>query len=131
VARRLLLLATALAPVCLAEATAQQDPLASIGEEAKRTGQRLFAQSCGVCHTRPTIVSGRYGPVLSKESLGGQEDIMVQVISNGTPRMPGFQHHFDQTQIKAIVAYMKTLPVPPPEAPPPAEAERGRQRNDR
>lgn len=99
--------------------------------DAQRQGRRLFGQSCGVCHTKPTITAGLYGPALSKESLGGQEDVMVQVISNGTPRMPGFQHHFDPEQIKAIVAYVKTLPVPPPEtSPPPRRAERGQQRED-
>jgi mono/diheme cytochrome c family protein len=99
--------------------------------DMQRRGQRLFAQSCGVCHTKPTITSGLYGPALSKESLGGQDDVMVQVISNGTPRMPGFRHHFDPEQINAIVSYVKTLPVPPPEtSAPPRRAERGQQRDD-
>ena len=105
----------------------------SVGEnlnEDQQLGRRLFAQSCGVCHTKPTLTSRLYGPVLSKESLGGQEDVMVEVISNGTPRMPGFRHHFDGGQIKAIASYVKTLPVPPPEAPPPAEAARGRQQDN-
>jgi mono/diheme cytochrome c family protein len=96
--------------------------------DTEQLGRRLFGQSCGVCHTKPTLTSGLYGPALSKESLGGQEDVMIQVISNGTPRMPGFRHHFDAAQITAIVAYVKTLPVPPPDtAPPPARAERGQQ----
>jgi mono/diheme cytochrome c family protein len=37
---------------------------------------------------------------------------MRDVISNGTPRMPGFKHHFEPAQIEAIVAYLKTIPTP-------------------
>ena len=36
---------------------------------------------------------------------------MREVISNGTPRMPGFKHHFEPAQIDAIVAYLKTVPA--------------------
>ena len=32
----------------------------------QQLGRRLFEQSCGVCHTRPTLVSGMFGPELSK-----------------------------------------------------------------
>jgi len=87
-------------------------------------GQRLYAQSCGVCHAKPTLTSGRYGPALSKESLGGLDEAMTQVISQGTGRMPGFRHHFDAPQIQSIVAYLKTVPVPPPDAPAPKTAGR-------
>ena len=61
-------------------------------------GMRLFNQSCRVCHTK----------------LGGQDSVMREVISNGTPRMPGFKHHFEPPQIDAIVAYLKTIPAPAP-----------------
>jgi mono/diheme cytochrome c family protein len=39
---------------------------------------------------------------------------MREVIGNGTPRMPGFKHHFEPPQIDAIVAYLKTIPAPAP-----------------
>ena len=39
---------------------------------------------------------------------------MREVISNGTPNMPGFKYHFDPDQIDAIVSYVKMLPAPPP-----------------
>ena len=70
--------------------------------EQQKLGRRLFEQSCGVCHTRPTLVAGMYGPELSKESAGGREDLMRDLISNGTPRMPGFKYTFNQEQIAAI-----------------------------
>jgi mono/diheme cytochrome c family protein len=75
-------------------------------------GRRLFTQSCGVCHSKPVITSGQYGPVLSKETLGGQSDAMVQFISGGTPRMPGFKYTYTPDQIAAIAAYLLTVPAP-------------------
>ena len=84
-------------------------------------GMRLFNQSCRVCHTKPQLVSPQYGPVLSMNTLGGKADIMREVISNGTPRMPGFKYHFKPAEIDAIVAYIKTIPAPS-DAPPPAKA---------
>lgn len=93
-------------------------------------GRQLYEQSCGVCHTKPLITSGRFGPALSKENLGGQADVMAEVISNGVPqRMPGFKHQYNATQIRAIVAYVQTLDPPPPDAKPTARAT-GERRDD-
>ena len=78
--------------------------------EKQKLGQRLFEQSCGVCHTRPTLVSGMYGPELSRVNLGGQEELLRVFISNGTVRMPGFKYTYNPEQIAAIAAYIKTLP---------------------
>jgi len=78
--------------------------------DQQQLGRRLFEQSCGVCHTRPTLVSGMYGPELSKESAGGREEVMRDVITNGTPRMPGFKFTYNPDQIAAIAAYLKTMP---------------------
>jgi mono/diheme cytochrome c family protein len=72
-------------------------------------GRRLFNQSCLECHAKPQIISGMYGPALSRESAGGDEEVMRQVISDGTPRMPGFKYHFEPTQIAAIAQYLKTV----------------------
>jgi mono/diheme cytochrome c family protein len=88
--------------------------------DTQRLGQALFVQSCGVCHLKPQLTSVQFGPVLSRESTSGREDAMREVIANGTPRMPGFKHHFDQTQIAAIAAYLKTVPAPQAAAPAPA-----------
>jgi mono/diheme cytochrome c family protein len=86
-------------------------------DDRQLLGMRLFNQSCRVCHTKPQMVSPLYGPELSRSSLGGQETVMREVISNGTPRMPGFKYHFEPAQIDAIVAYLKTIPTPPAPAP--------------
>ena len=75
-------------------------------------GMRLFNQHCRVCHTKPLLTAGQYGPVLSKNSLGGDAAALHDFIANGTPRMPGFKYDFMPAQIDAIVAYLKTLPAP-------------------
>jgi len=104
-------------------ATAQQaeQPLT----DKQLLGRNLFAQSCVVCHVKVQLTSfGHYGPPLSKMSLGGQDDVMRDFIGNGTPNMPGFKYHFRPEQIDAIVAYLKTLPVPAPAAPAPSNPPR-------
>ena len=90
-------------------------PKVLLAEEKHRTpqeqlGRRLFEQSCGVCHTKPTLMSGMYGPKLSRLNLGGQEELLRMFISNGTPRMPGFKYTYNSDQIAAIAAYIKSLP---------------------
>jgi mono/diheme cytochrome c family protein len=94
----------------LAQQMAANAPL----DDKQLLGMALFNQSCRVCHTKPQLTSPLYGPALSRDSLGGQEDVMREVISNGTPRMPGFKHHFEPAQIAAIAAYLKTIPAPAP-----------------
>ena len=98
-------------------AWAQEASGASLNDQ-QLLGMRLLNQSCRVCHTKPQMTSPLYGPELSQNSLGGQEAVMREVISNGTPRMPGFKYHFEPAQIEAIVAYLKTIPVPPAPASP-------------
>src|SRR5262252_1562851 len=93
---------------------AQGVPDASLSD-TQREGLRLFSQSCGVCHTLVQQRTRQYAPVLSRETLGGDEELMREYISNGTPRMPGFRYNFEPAQISAIVQYIKT--VPPQSAP--------------
>ena len=111
-----------LATLAVTGASAQQPQLT----DTQKLGQSLFVQSCGVCHLKPQLNAPQFAPVLSKDSLGGQEDVMRQTIANGTPRMPGFKYMFDQTQIAAIAAYLKTVPAPPAAAPAPATKREGR-----
>lgn len=95
-----------LLPLAPAGALAQAD-------DAAVTGLRLFNQSCRVCHTPPQSGSAQYGPVLSRDSLGGQDEALRAFIANGSPRMPGFKSHFRQEEMSALVAYLKTLPPAP------------------
>ena len=79
--------------------------------DTQQLGRQLFGQSCAVCHLKQQLGAATYGPPLSKASLGGQEDVMREVIANGTPRMPAFKYHFEPAQIDAIVRYLKTVPA--------------------
>jgi len=78
--------------------------------DKERLGWRLYEQSCSICHTKPNLVLGQFGPVLSRESLNGRPELVREVIANGTPRMPGFKHHFAPAEIDAITTYLQTLP---------------------
>jgi mono/diheme cytochrome c family protein len=90
-------------------------PAASALSDTQRTGRMLFEQSCGICHTKPTLISPLFGPALSQETLDGKEDAMRAFIASGTARMPGFKTMYEPKQIDAIVQYLKTVPKPPPE----------------
>jgi mono/diheme cytochrome c family protein len=79
--------------------------------DKERLGWRLYEQSCSICHTKPNLVLGQFGPSLSRESLGGKPELVREVIANGTPRMPGFKYHFAPAEIDAIIAYLQTLPL--------------------
>lgn len=77
----------------------------------EREGWLLTLQYCGLCHTRTNLHSTTtIGPILSRESAGGRDDVMRQVIADGTPNMPGFKHMLEPAQIAAIAAYLKTVP---------------------
>jgi len=87
----------------------------------QQLGRRLYEQHCGVCHTRPTLVSGMYGPELNKDTAGGDQEVIRGVITDGTPRMPAFKYTFKPDQIAAIAAYVVTLPVGHQNVTPPSQ----------
>ena len=102
---------------CVAAAAAPGD---AAGDQVK-VGERLVNQSCVVCHFAPQLTSGTFAPALSKDTLGGNAQLMQQFIADGSQRMPGFKYQFSGQQIDAIVAYIKTIP-PAAAAPPPRKA---------
>ena len=75
-------------------------------------GRQVFAQSCGVCHLPPTLGAKTYGPALNKDAGGGDDDVMREFITNGTPRMPAFKYYLKADEIEAIISYVRTVPVP-------------------
>src|SRR5437879_7714054 len=79
--------------------------------DAQRLGRQLLAQSCGVCHLPPALNSRTYGPPLNKNAGGGDDDIMREYITNGTPRMPAFKYYLKPDEIDAIISYVRTVPV--------------------
>jgi mono/diheme cytochrome c family protein len=78
--------------------------------DKERLGWQLYEQSCSICHTKPNLVLGTFGPALSRETLNGRTELVREVVANGTPRMPGFKYHFAPAEIDAIAAYLQTLP---------------------
>jgi mono/diheme cytochrome c family protein len=106
-------------------ASAQQ---AAALSDSQRQGMQLFGQHCGVCHTKPTILSPLFGPPLYKDKVAGKETAVAEFIQKGTARMPGFQYQFNGTQIAAIVDYLKTVPEPPADAAPTPRPNAANQR---
>ena len=92
-------------------APAQQAATDDTLNETQTTGRRVFAQSCGVCHLPPQINARTFGPLLSKDTAGGSDEVIRGLISEGTPRMPAFKHYLERAEIDAIIAYLKTVPV--------------------
>jgi mono/diheme cytochrome c family protein len=101
---------------CLGASAASAQSAASASGGKELAGMQLFNQHCRVCHTKPLLTAVQYGPVLSQSSLGGDAQALHDFIANGAPRMPGFKYSFDAAQIDAVVAYLKTVPTPPPAA---------------
>jgi mono/diheme cytochrome c family protein len=79
--------------------------------DQQKMGRQVFAQSCGVCHLPPSLGAKTYGPALNKDAGGGDDDVMREFITNGTPRMPAFKYYLKPDQIEAIISYMRTVPV--------------------
>ena len=89
--------------------------------DQQQLGRRVFAQSCGVCHLRPSFNVRTYGPMLNKNASGGDDARMRNTILEGTPRMPAFKHYLQSTEVDAIIAYLRTV-APPAQAPAAAPA---------
>ena len=105
----------ALIIVAVTGAQAQQPPLPQLNPDAT-AGRAIFSKSCTVCHLPLQIGAPTYGPLLSRTTLDGDQQILRGVISNGMPHMPGFKHMYTQAQIDSIIAYLKTVPAPAPAA---------------
>jgi mono/diheme cytochrome c family protein len=70
-------------------------------------GEKLFATSCGWCHSSGGRVAGR-GPKLA--GTDKSDEFIINRIKHGKPPvMPGFARTFNDEQIKAIVAYIHNL----------------------
>ena len=100
----LLLFLLVAGPAFAQEATALND--------TQKHGQQLFAQSCGICHLPPELGARTYGPPLNKNAGGGDDDVMRQYITEGTPRMPSFKAYLKSADIDAIISYVRTVPAP-------------------
>src|SRR5215475_6039626 len=98
--------------VLAAPAGASAQQAGSNLSDQQKMGRQVFAQSCGVCHLPPSLGTRTYGPALNKEAGGGDDDVMREFITNGTPRMPAFKYYLKPEQIEAIISYVRSVPVP-------------------
>jgi mono/diheme cytochrome c family protein len=77
-------------------------------------GRQLLTQDCAFCHLPGNLGSPTIGPRLSKTTTNGDDSLMKEVIRTGLVKMPGFQYVLSETDIDDLIAYVRTLPVPPP-----------------
>jgi mono/diheme cytochrome c family protein len=91
--------------------------------ETQLLGRQILAQSCGICHLQPSRNVKTYGPPLNKAAAAGSDELMRAFIVNGTDRMPAFKHYLKPAEIDAIIAYVRTVPVPA--APAPNDPQKG------
>jgi len=84
-------------------------PLARAAE-TPLDGKKLFANSCGFCHSKGGLKAGK-GPKLANSPRS--DDFIVNRIKKGKQgRMPAFARAFDDTKIRAILAYIRSLDEP-------------------
>jgi mono/diheme cytochrome c family protein len=94
-------------------------PQAALAQQAgdalndqQRLGRIILAQNCGVCHLPTNLNAKTYGPPLNKSAASGDNEIMREYILNGTPRMPAFKYMLQPNEIDAVIAYVRSVPVP-------------------
>lgn len=76
-------------------------------QSANLNVEQLFATSCGFCHQNGGRAAGR-GPKLA--GTDKSDDYIINQIKNGKfPGMPAFGGSFNDTQIHAIVGYIRRL----------------------
>ena len=80
---------------------------APAAENLAATGRRFFFQSCAHCHGQDAD-GGEDAPSLLKLQISGAH--MALVIQSGIKdEMPSFAKKYNEQDISAIVAYLKTL----------------------
>ena len=109
-------LSTLLFVLAAAAPAARAQPTGDL-TETQRLGRQVFAQSCGICHLQPSLGVKTYGPLLNKATAAGNDEVVRAFIVNGTDRMPAFKYYLKPAEIDAIVAYVRTVPVPAAPAP--------------
>lgn len=84
-----------------------QPPAEATSVTSELDVKRLFATTCGFCHSNGGRSAGR-GPQLMGTSLTDAE--ITSRIKNGKPgQMPAFATSFSDEDIKAIIRYIRGL----------------------
>ena len=80
---------------------------ATPGPDDALDGERLFGTSCGFCHQAGGRVAGR-GPKLAGTERS--DEFLLNRIKRGKEgAMPAYGRAFTEPQIKALVAYIRSL----------------------
>jgi mono/diheme cytochrome c family protein len=74
-------------------------------------GKALFAKHCFACHTPDGKAKMRGAPDLSSKAVQDKigEARMIQIVLNGTSRMPGYKKVVTQADATNLIAYVRTL----------------------
>lgn len=83
--------------------------------EQQMRGEKLFMQSCSVCHlgrkmkngNPPTVAPDLAG--LFKAAKPDEEKALKEHIMVGTPMMPGFQYKLNPKDLDDLVSFLRTL----------------------
>jgi mono/diheme cytochrome c family protein len=93
-------------------------PLAASAQQTltdqQRHGRQILTQNCNICHLPQNPGSATYGPRLSKTSTNGDDNLLRDVIMSGLVKMPGWKYTLSASDIGDVIAYVRTLPEPPP-----------------
>jgi mono/diheme cytochrome c family protein len=77
-------------------------------DESSEGAEKLFATSCGWCHSEGGREAGK-GPKLAGTQRS--DEFIVDRIKHGKPgQMPGFAASLNDEQIAALVRYIRGLP---------------------
>ena len=110
--------AAALAALPATRARTQTKAVAPVSGETKLLdqGQRLFRDYCAICHfsnsTAKKIGPGLKGFYYRGEFANGKkvdDESLRNCIKNGSKDMPGFAKRLKDDEVRALIAYMKTL----------------------
>jgi len=100
-------LAAALAGTHVARAQPAGPPAGTGASNGDFDVQKLFANTCGWCHSNAGRTAGR-GPQLMGTTLTDAE--IIHRIRAGKPgAMPAFADAFTEEQLRAIVRYIRSL----------------------
>jgi mono/diheme cytochrome c family protein len=83
------------------------NPSATPSNPAAFDVEKLFANTCGWCHSNAGRTEGR-GPKLAGSKLTDAE-IIVRIKQGKTGAMPAFAGNLDEGQLRAIVQYIRGL----------------------
>jgi mono/diheme cytochrome c family protein len=102
-------LATTLAvvPAARAQQGPPPAPAAPAAAGAELDVEKLFANTCGWCHSNAGRTAGR-GPQLMGTTLSDAE-IMQRIRNGKTGAMPAFGSALTEEQLRAIVRYIRNL----------------------